>query len=255
MLCTGARDLSSVGFLPGTLVIEVQRTKADGRVRTRNWTVRGGCWETEDLFARQSARRRAGVGARRRMRRLKRPARRCAASPGLALAAFCSLKELSPVALMILGAVAAPRPSHSVKHVPSPGGHFRHRGRALLPASSERRETAVSQTHDCRPDGRPRTRRRIVRRPAPPPAIAPPAQAETVPRLLHLKAECPRCLAHPAMRVTPAMVAALAATAPTEELATYQCQRRGCGCVYPLTADAYHRASERSATPNRAANS
>jgi hypothetical protein len=106
----------------------------------------------------------------------------------------------------------------------------------------------VTQTHDSRPDGRPRSRRRVVRRPAPQAAIAPPAPADTQPRLLHLKAECPRCGAHPAMRATDAMVAALASTAATEEVATYQCQRRGCGMVYPLTADAYHRASYRPAS-------
>jgi hypothetical protein len=51
MLCTAARDLSSTGFLPGSLVIQVRRTTPNGAVRTRDWIVRGGCWETEDLFA------------------------------------------------------------------------------------------------------------------------------------------------------------------------------------------------------------
>ena len=38
-------------------------------------------------------------------------------------------------------------------------------------------------------------------------------------------------------------VAALASTPASATAATYQCQRRGCGAVYPITADAYHRAA------------
>lgn len=89
----------------------------------------------------------------------------------------------------------------------------------------------------------PRVRRRVIRRPSatlPPPAA--PAGGEAEPKLLRLAAGCPRCEARPAMRATRALVAALAATDANEELCTYQCQRRGCGGVYTITADAFHRA-------------
>jgi hypothetical protein len=44
------------------------------------------------------------------------------------------------------------------------------------------------------------------------------------------------------MRVTAAMVHALRDRPADERVATYQCQRRGCGAVYDLTAGAYLRA-------------
>lgn len=90
----------------------------------------------------------------------------------------------------------------------------------------------------------PRGRRRIVRRPAlaaPPEPIPRPGAAE--PCLLRPEVDCPKCGARPALRVTPTIVAALASTPASAPVATYQCQRRGCGAVYPITADAYHRAS------------
>jgi len=90
----------------------------------------------------------------------------------------------------------------------------------------------------------PRVRRRIVRRPAPaepPQPVLRPSAAE--PYLLRPAVDCPKCGARPALRVTPTIVEALASTPATATVATYQCQRRGCGAVYPITADAYHRAS------------
>ena len=90
------------------------------------------------------------------------------------------------------------------------------------------------------PSASERPRRRVVRRPAaaPPPAAAPDPDA-----LLRPAAACPRCGARPAMRVTAAMVQALRGRPAGERVATYQCQRRGCGAVYDLTAGAYLRAA------------
>lgn len=61
--------------------------------------------------------------------------------------------------------------------------------------------------------------------------------------LLRLAAKCPLCGARPAMRVAPWIVQALRARPATDRVGTYQCQRRGCGAVYDLTADAYQRAA------------
>ena len=92
------------------------------------------------------------------------------------------------------------------------------------------------------PEPAPERPRRVVRRPAaarPQPPTAPPTDPDA---LLRPAASCPRCGARPAMRVTAAMVQALCGRPASERVATYQCQRRGCGAVYDLTADAYHRA-------------
>jgi hypothetical protein len=90
----------------------------------------------------------------------------------------------------------------------------------------------------------PSVRRRIVRRPAPeaPPPAKPRPNVEE-PYLLRPAVDCPKCGARPALRVTRTIIAALANTPTTATVATYQCQRRGCGAVYPITADAYHRAA------------
>lgn len=86
------------------------------------------------------------------------------------------------------------------------------------------------------PSERPRVRR-VVRRPAAARRPAPaPARGPEV--LLRPAAACPRCGARPAMRVTAAMVEALHGRPEDERVATYQCQRRGCGAVYDLTAAA-----------------
>lgn len=85
---------------------------------------------------------------------------------------------------------------------------------------------------------RPR-RRVVVRRPS-----TPLPEPEPDPDLLlRPAAVCPRCGARPAMRVTGAMVHALCGHADDERVGTYQCQRRGCGAIYDLTAGAYLRAA------------
>lgn len=85
--------------------------------------------------------------------------------------------------------------------------------------------------------------RRVVRRPvAAVPPVAPPSAPDPE-LLLRPAAACPRCGARPAMRVTAAMVHALRDQPADERVATYQCQRRGCGAVYDLTASAYLRAA------------
>jgi hypothetical protein len=83
--------------------------------------------------------------------------------------------------------------------------------------------------------------RRVVRRPEA--HVPPPEPASREPRLLKPAAACPRCGARPAMRVTDAMVGALAGHPANERVGTYQCQRRGCGAIYDLTANAYLLAS------------
>jgi hypothetical protein len=60
--------------------------------------------------------------------------------------------------------------------------------------------------------------------------------------LLRLAASCPRCGARPAMRITEPLMKALGAEPATRRLATYQCQRRGCGAVYDLAGDAFRKA-------------
>lgn len=82
--------------------------------------------------------------------------------------------------------------------------------------------------------------RRLVRRPAP---TAPPEESAEPGRLLRPAAACPRCGARPAMRVTEAMVRAVSGHEAGTRLGTYQCQRRGCGAIYDLSASAYLRAS------------
>jgi hypothetical protein len=84
--------------------------------------------------------------------------------------------------------------------------------------------------------------RRVVRRPEASATPLPPAEPEE-PRLLRPAATCPRCGARPAMRVTGAIIEALAGHPADERVGTYQCQRRGCGAIYDLTASAYLQAS------------
>jgi hypothetical protein len=54
--------------------------------------------------------------------------------------------------------------------------------------------------------------------------------------LLRPSASCPRCGSRPALRATAALRDAVGGRPMAERLATYQCQRRGCGAVYPLNA-------------------
>ncbi len=85
-------------------------------------------------------------------------------------------------------------------------------------------------------------RRRLVRRPAPPrPAAPTETPADDARPLLRLAAVCPRCGSRPALRVTEELVRALKEAPGETRLGTYQCQRRGCGTIYDLVAEAYHR--------------
>jgi hypothetical protein len=60
--------------------------------------------------------------------------------------------------------------------------------------------------------------------------------------LLRPAATCPRCGSRPALRLTGSLVAALQAQPAERRMATYQCQRRGCGAVYDLPAAAFRSA-------------
>ena len=62
-------------------------------------------------------------------------------------------------------------------------------------------------------------------------------------RLLRLDARCPRCGCYPALRTVEGEPARYRDDPPERLVGTYQCQRRGCGMVYDLTAEAYQRAS------------
>lgn len=75
-----------------------------------------------------------------------------------------------------------------------------------------------------------------------PTSTPPPAGPEPA-RLLRLAAVCPRCGTRPAMRVTGALVDAVRGADGGTRIATYQCQRRGCGAVYDIEAAACLRAS------------
>lgn len=72
---------------------------------------------------------------------------------------------------------------------------------------------------------------------------APAGRAPDGGRLLRLAVSCPRCGSRPAVRVTGAAVAAMAAAPADARLGTYQCQRRRCGAIFDLTARAFHQAS------------
>jgi hypothetical protein len=82
------------------------------------------------------------------------------------------------------------------------------------------------------------TRRYPVHVQEPPAVMA----AESVP-LLRLAASCPQCGSRPAVRVTPAVVQAMARQPPEARMGTYQCHRRRCGAIFDLAARAFQRAS------------
>ena len=84
---------------------------------------------------------------------------------------------------------------------------------------------------------------RGIRRPAS--SLPPKSPAPEPPALLRPLATCPRCGARPAMRIAPvfALILKHAPLSASDRVATYQCQRRGCGAVYDLTADAFQRAA------------
>ena len=62
-------------------------------------------------------------------------------------------------------------------------------------------------------------------------------------RLLRVAASCPQCGQRPALRVTADAVEAALAQPPDARMGTYQCQRRGCGTIYDLTARAYQKST------------
>jgi hypothetical protein len=62
-------------------------------------------------------------------------------------------------------------------------------------------------------------------------------------RLLRLAASCPHCGSRPAVRVAAEVVQAMSAHPPGARLATYQCQRRRCGAIFDLTAQAFQQAT------------
>lgn len=72
------------------------------------------------------------------------------------------------------------------------------------------------------------------------PAAASPADSL---RLLRLAASCPQCGSRPAVRVTRAVVEAMARQQPDTRLATYQCHRRRCGAIFDILARAFQQAS------------
>jgi hypothetical protein len=61
-------------------------------------------------------------------------------------------------------------------------------------------------------------------------------------RLLRPQVSCPRCGSRPALRITEPLARAAADEPAARRMGTYQCQRRGCGAVYDLSADAFRQA-------------
>ena len=77
---------------------------------------------------------------------------------------------------------------------------------------------------------------------AEPSTLKSPGAATESGELLRPAATCPRCGSRPALRLTEPLVAAVAGQPATRRMATYQCQRRGCGAVYDLAAEAFRAA-------------
>ena len=55
-------------------------------------------------------------------------------------------------------------------------------------------------------------------------------------RLRTPRVSCPGCGSRPALRITEALMELLRESPPERRMASYQCQRRGCGTIYDLTA-------------------
>lgn len=53
-------------------------------------------------------------------------------------------------------------------------------------------------------------------------------------RLLTPAVSCPRCGSRPALRVSEPLVERVADLPPGERVASYRCQRRGCGEIYDV---------------------
>lgn len=63
------------------------------------------------------------------------------------------------------------------------------------------------------------------------------------PRLLMLDARCPVCGARPNIRIPDAERELASGQRPDHEKQTYQCHRKHCRTVYPITALAYQRSA------------
>jgi hypothetical protein len=74
-------------------------------------------------------------------------------------------------------------------------------------------------------------------------APVPPVEGDRDRRLLRPASACPRCGSRPALRLSEAAVRLAAGRRPDERLGTYQCQRRGCGAIYDLTAGGFQKAT------------
>ena len=61
--------------------------------------------------------------------------------------------------------------------------------------------------------------------------------------LLRLAVRCPSCGRPPAVRITPEARAWARQMRADQLGATVQCNRTGCACHYPVTAEAYQRAA------------
>ena len=57
--------------------------------------------------------------------------------------------------------------------------------------------------------------------------------------LVRLSVTCPKCGTRPALRLERHVLGVLAAHPDGQRLATYQCQRRGCGTVYDVPSEAF----------------
>jgi hypothetical protein len=69
-----------------------------------------------------------------------------------------------------------------------------------------------------------------------------PARAPEHQLLLRPAVACPRCGSRPALRITVPLAEAVAGQPGARRVGTYQCQRRGCGAVYDLPAEAFRQA-------------
>jgi hypothetical protein len=104
---------------------------------------------------------------------------------------------------------------------------------------------SAANGHQTAPADETRKTRRRVRRlkPLAQNPAAQPEPNESADVLLRPSASCPSCGARPALRVTRRLAQAVAQLEPDDRVGSYQCQRRGCGAVYDLSASAYANAA------------
>ena len=57
-------------------------------------------------------------------------------------------------------------------------------------------------------------------------------------RLCAVNVGCPACGTRPALRVSAWLVERIAGEEPSRRVASYKCQRRGCGAIYDISAGA-----------------